>query len=118
MSKELTEKWENSKLEYGYYYLQTKDGERRIDRTTCDVMSSIYLWTQTDKDYIQEVLSPVPSYDHFSQLVKKVEQLQEQLKEATHTIYCIANTDGSDCKTILETIIRYANLYLEKWGVK
>ena len=44
--------------------------------------------------------------------------LQEQLKEARHTIYCIANTDGSDCKTILETIIRDANLYLKKWGVK
>lgn len=49
---------------------------------------------------------------------KLIQSLQEQLKEAQHTIYCIANTDGSDCKTILETIIRDANLYLEKWGVK
>jgi len=51
-------------------------------------------------------------------LSKTIERLQEQLKEAQHTIYCIANTDGSDCKTILETIIRDANIYLEKWGVK
>lgn len=48
---------------------------------------------------------------------EQIERLQEQLKEARHTIYCIANTDGSDCKTILETIIRDANLYLEKWGI-
>ena len=45
-------------------------------------------------------------------------KLKEQLKEARYTIYCIANTDGSDCKTILETIIRDANEYLEKLGVK
>ena len=51
-------------------------------------------------------------------LRKKLERLQEQLEEAQHTIYCIANTDGSDCKTILETIIRDSNLYLEKWGEK
>ena len=54
---------------------------------------------------------------HLADLSKKVELLQEQLKEARHTIYCIANTDGSDCKTILETIIRDAKLYLEKWGI-
>ena len=49
--------------------------------------------------------------------LKKIERLQEQLEEAQHTIYCIANTDGSDCKTILETIIRNANLYLERFGL-
>ena len=56
--------------------------------------------------------------NQIADLSKKVERLQEQLEEAQHTIYCIANTDGSDCKTILETIIRDANLYLEKWGCK
>ena len=100
MTKTLTEQWKNGELDYGYYYLQTKDGERRIDRTTCDIVSSIYLWTQTDKNYIQEVLAPVPSYSEFQALKdncefthtrlkgthQKIDQLEKKLEIATNAL--------------------------------
>jgi len=45
-------------------------------------------------------------------------KLKEQIESANKTIFGIANTDGSDAKTILDTVQRDAGLYLEKWGVK
>ena len=59
--------------------------------------------------------TPVPSYDHFSQLVKKVERLQKQLNEANEVIRFY--------KDPLLFEDKYnspfnAIKYLEKWGVK
>lgn len=87
MTKTLTEQWREGTLENSYSQYTDLDKPEG------------YLWLTDENKKLQQ----------------QVERLQEQLKEARHTIYCIANTDGSDCKTILETIIRDANLYLEKW---
>ena len=141
MSKELTEKWKNSKLEYGYYYLQTKDGEMRIDRTTCDVISSVYLWTQTDKDYIQEVLAPIPSYEELQKLKKDLDEyaltykigndvnrlteeenkkLKEQLEEVNEMLLGAKHLTVKDSNgaVMFELVSPEINDYLKKWGVK
>lgn len=103
--KSLTEQWREGTLR-GCFYWKLPNGN--ICTAYTDTMRDIK--NVRDSEEV-EVLQETPSYVEYK-------CLQEQLKEARHTIYCIANTDGSDCKTILETIIRYANLYLKKWGVK
>lgn len=54
-----------------------------------------------------KVLAPVPSYDHFSQLVKKVEKLEQQLAEANELI----KDYGDEYPMVVKD-------YLNKWGVK
>lgn len=80
MTKTLTEQWRDGTLETGWYYTKHDDGK-------------IYIWLcfKDDCSYIEnpevkEVLAPVPSYDHFSQLVKKVERLQKRLEIATKAL--------------------------------
>ena len=133
MSKELTEQWQNGTLPVGWYYVETPCKE--IKKLYCEDGASLelddpetagydFFHRNLDKGQV-EILSPVPSFDEYNELMQKMHKLEkqlssisEQLNEARHTIYRIASTDGSDCKTILETIIRDANLYLEKWGVE
>ena len=112
MTKTLTEQWRDGTLPEGLYYIEGKGNYdiALIRNRYCPVLTSPYSEdTVFESEFVP--VEPVPSYDEYK-------RLQEQLKEARHTIYCIANTDGSDCKTILETIIRDANLYLEKWSAK
>jgi len=109
MTKTLTKQWKDGELEDDVYYVKFyTTNPPHIMEVGTEYLETLSKFNGTDR---AEVLAPVPSYEEWK-------RLQEQLKEAQHTIYCIANTDGSDCKTILETIIRDANLYLDKWGVK
>lgn len=103
MSKELTEKWKNKELKDGDYYVINKAGD-----IVCDYYIEILgHFDSVLTENVKEVLAPVPSYDHFSQLVKKVERLQEQVKEANEVIKWYAQPDTGSAKD-----------YLEKWGVK
>ena len=65
----LTEQWKRGELESGYYYIVTKYIEfpNRIDFYN----SSAAAWSYHSSILIEEVLAPVPSYDHFVELTEK-----------------------------------------------
>ncbi len=102
MTNTLTEQWREGKLPEGWYYCQCYnevkkmycgDGES-LELDDPETAAYYFFHRKHDKGQV-EVLAPVPSYDHFSQLVKKVEQLQEQLAIATKALkgVCVwANT--------------------------
>ena len=115
MTKALTEQWREGTLKEGFYYIlfASRFGE---DYITIDMFIS------DEKDFmysccedVKEVLAPVPSYDHFSQLGKKVERLQEQLKEANEVIRFYKDTSLFEDKYNSPF---NAIKYLKKWGVK
>lgn len=111
MTKTLTEQWREGKLPENTYYVQFICGRY-----------GVYEFEQykgfgfdNDLAYIKEVLAPVPSYDHFSQLVKKVEKLQGQLNYALVVMGQIAKlsdnkVDAVQCASAICTI--------KEWGVK
>ena len=111
MTKTLTEQWSEGTLPFGAYYVNYQYNNR------------VWLYkyrNQTPENTIGlfEVVAPVPSYDHFSQLVKKVERLQEQLKEANNLFLKIQNKleDEPEEKTMTETrIYELIDFYLTKW---
>ena len=138
MSKELTEKWLNGDLsDEGLYYWRISDGQELIKNKL--EMLAYRLCSDAEKI---ECLAPVPSYDHFSQLVKKIEKLQDQnadlrkkvhiLNEANEKKYnelCAeieknkklkeqlqeANQIISSLQDARSTIV---NEYIKKWGLK
>lgn len=81
MSKELTEQWRNGTLPCDSYYLKLISGATRAD--FFEGLKFCYF----NSEDIEEVLAPVPTYDQFSQLVKKVEGLKQQLKEANKILF-------------------------------
>lgn len=80
----LTEQWKKGELEKGYYYVK---GIKKYDGI--NVYWIGYPIHETERRWIEEVLAPVPSYDHFVELTEKVkenQQLKELLKEAKDII--------------------------------
>ena len=90
MSKELTEQWKNGEIKEGFYYLSIVPSKKCIDYYYGEDFVRYNEWA------IEEVLAPVPTYDHFveltekanqfSQMVKKVEKLEKQLDIATKAL--------------------------------
>lgn len=153
MSQELTEQWCNGILERGYYYYLTKIGARVIG-FQCYGLKYPYDYNHNTIDSVKEVLAPVPKYDQFieyytgnihwkkeckrlqeqleeannqiSQLVKKVEQLEEANKLLLdfksedpcgfdHQGYCqVHDSCDGDYKCIQKDL----KLYFERYGVK
>lgn len=112
MTKSLTEKWKDGELPDGYYYIDY-DTQQKIFEVEdgCATYQGLPAETYFLNDVcLIKVISPVPSYDHFSQLVKKVERLQEQLKDANQVIL-----DMSKNNPVAGV---YALDYKSKWGVK
>ena len=85
MTKSLTEKLWREELPSGYYYIKNK-GETYIHE--------IFMTQSYQVPDGLEVLAPVPSYDHFSQLVKKVKKLEQQLAIATKALKEYAESDN------------------------
>ena len=105
MTKTLTEQWREGKLPDGYYYVTSKKWGMLIDRFKDQINDCGDEWRGFDncQGIVDEVLAPVPSYDHFSQLVKKVERLQKQLTIATKALKGIsvwANTGNGGEKAV------------------
>ena len=122
--KSLTEQWRDGTLDGGIYYLLLNDGTTVTDKTVYIVGEKQFRWHFSSFDFVKEVLAPVPNYDHFSQLVKKVERLQEQLNEANEVIESIRtydftvddeNAEYYQVKWNVEAKRFYKN---RKWGVK
>lgn len=134
MSKELTERWRNGVLPIGHYYVKRKNGRVFIDNTILqfdETPITKLAWS----DKTEEVLSPVPTYDQFveltekanqfPQMVKKVEKLEKQLREANDVIKFYSDAHQLTEEEKQMTGEKYhlvyglkANDYIEKWGVK
>ena len=107
MSKELTEKLENGKLERGYYYAKGcdySDDDIYYFDEIIEVDNGLVSYSGKDVD---EVLAPVPSYEEY-------EKLKSQLKYALETLGQIAKlskdeVDAVQCASAICTI--------NEWGV-
>lgn len=131
MSKELTEQWRNGTLKFGYYYVKNRDG----DIFTLGISGGF-----VDENLFQrivEVFAPVPTYDQFveltekadqfSQMEKKVDELEKQLTEAEEVIHLyfkntqnavyksLGMNDGYYKKAFIHAV---AKEYLKKYGVE
>ena len=121
MTKTLTEQWREGTLPDGYYYIDYDTQQKIFEiEDGCATYQGLPAETYFLNDVcLIKVLAPVPSYDHFSQLVKKVERLQEQLKEANEVIkkYRVVEMGLRNNKGTLESVCPAFD-YLKKWGVK
>lgn len=81
--EELTNDWQDGKLDDGLYYIRLENGKTPIAELETwyrydDGVEEPYKTGQEffgyPKDIISEVLSPIPSYDHFADLRKKAEK--------------------------------------------
>lgn len=104
MSKELTEQFFNATLKTGTYYVLGQDGSIDIDYYGGDN----FQWT-----VIKEVLAPVPTYDQFVNINKKVKELKQQLTEANKILFNVW-----DCREDREYYAELAKSYLEKYGAE
>lgn len=86
MTKTLTEQWRDGTLPDGHYYVQYDKCYPFIR----EAYAMRELKKCRDSEKI-DVLDEVPSYDHFHQLVKKVECLRNKLEIATKALEQYAN---------------------------
>ena len=94
MTKTLTEQWREGTLDGGYYYLKMKDGNVFIDHTEYIFWSHEIRWETKDSSYIKEVLSPVPNYEEYKELVRKSDKLDKIMSDSA--------TNQGDCQQIVE----------------
>lgn len=89
MSKELTEQLRNGTLEDGLYYALTStfrfNEESVIERAINGVL---YINGVVDFN-VKEVLAKVPTYDQFSQLLKKIEELGKENSELVQKVHIL-----------------------------
>ena len=76
MSKTLTEQWRNGTLHDGYYYV--KFPEEGVEIVNTYMLKQLCLVRDADKS---EVLDPVPTYDEYKRLQKRIEISTKALKE-------------------------------------
>ena len=114
MSKELTERFGSDCLDCGFYYASIPD-------------EGVIILRSSDRHYLEtsngdkiDILSVVPSYDEYSQMIKKIEVMKEQLMEANGIIKGASHLTVKDKRhaIICELISPEINDYLKKWGVK
>lgn len=87
MSKELTEKWKKRELPLGSYYVKDASGRVFIDEYIKivygdDVEPTVFRY----EEVIVEVVARVPSHYQFSQMVKKVDELEKENAELLEKI--------------------------------
>lgn len=78
MTKTLTEQWCEGTLERGYYYYKTKADEKVVGYQ-CSSLKFPYDYNNNTIDTVKEVLSAVPSYDEYKQLVSKTDELVQKM---------------------------------------
>ena len=95
MTKSLTEQWKDGKLEENWYYIHLKSQYfGNIDCITINYCDEDGCFEEYPDEDIVEVITPVPDFNHFSQLVKKVEKLEQQLAIATKALKESAESDN------------------------
>lgn len=138
MSKELTEKWKNGKLEENWYYIHLKSQYfGNIDCITINYCDEDGCFEEYPDEDIAEVLAPVQSYEEYKErehdkeclklsrdkvvrLEAENNTLKEQLMEANGIIKGASHLTVKDKRNaiICELISPEINDYLKKWGVK
>ena len=122
MTKTLTEQWRDGTLDGGYYYIKTRswgcDDKWHIKKGLEIDYYNEEVWSIYEDYDIYCVVAPVPSYDHFSQLVKKVERLQEQLKEANELLQTAGYGSKENMYPFPYVCPEECRNYLKKWGIK
>ena len=101
MSKELTEQWRNGTLENGFYYVKIYNDVVVTSEYFKDIDDEYFY--NLNYDEVVEVLAPVPTYDQFSQMVKKVERLEQLLESET-----LAKQEGVEIVAELEYRLKEA----------
>ena len=76
MTKSLTEKWKNEELPEDCYYILTKNGHIRKDRTCFYSHTDEQCFCFTSNKDIEEVLAPVPTYEEYTELLNKSKRLE------------------------------------------
>lgn len=111
MSKELTEQFWNGTLPAGDYYLKHTDGRILIYWFNGVEFRFIY------NVFIKEVLAPVPTYDHFVGLTKKVEELEWRIEELEqqNAFECECNKEYADTLEKNEQLESEVNEWKEKY---
>lgn len=74
MTKTLTEQWRDGTLPEGCYYILTKDGHIKKERTCFYSHTDGQCFSFTDNIDIEEVLAPVPSYDEWERAKENLEK--------------------------------------------
>ena len=131
MTKTLTEQWREGTLDNGFYYV----------RSGWSAFIEIRYLGEAFFEGNIEVLSPVPSYEEYQDIIQQnvnqeaaietyiedIKRLQEQLKEVNEVLkgVCIhAETEQFECRCGWVEPCKDCNAhylardYLEKWGVK
>lgn len=93
MSKELTEQWREGTLPEDCYYILTKNGHVRKDRTRFCSHTDEQCFCFTLNREIEEVLAPVPDYDECEELIRKSDKLDKIMSDTV--------TNQGDCQQIV-----------------
>lgn len=86
MTKTLTEQWREGTLPEDCYYILTKNGHIRKERTCFYSHTDEQCFCFTSNKDIEEVLSLVPDYDEYIKPIKKAEQLEKKIEIATKAL--------------------------------
>lgn len=86
----LTEQWKKGKLKEDWYYIRNKAHSIKFNQMAFFmVFGEVSYWTNCKDEDVEEVLTPVPSYEEWNQLHKFLEEFNalevakenQQLKE-------------------------------------
>lgn len=78
--QDLTEKWKNGELKEGWYYLSIVPSKKCIDYFIGQDFERYNEWA------IEEVLAPVPDYNHFVDLTEKANQFSQMVKKVDELV--------------------------------
>lgn len=98
MTKTLTEQWREGTLPEDCYYILTKNGHIKKDRTCFYSHTDEQCFCFISNNDIEEVLAPVPNYNESMQ---KTYTLEKKLAIATKGLKDIALARNTPCSIIL-----------------
>lgn len=81
MTKTLTEQWKSGKLPEDCYYILTKNGHIKKERTCFYSHTDEQCFCFTSNNDIEEVIAPVPSYEEYCNLVFQVNKPKNPLSD-------------------------------------
>lgn len=121
MTKTLTEQWREGTLKTGSYYIRIITG---VEKSDYFEGKKFCFWSDYE---VEEVLAPVPSYDEYVELLKKLDELKKQLDKAESVLKTIAlnlTTDPKDMRVAIkdwccdQECLNLVNKYFEGKEVK
>ena len=98
MTKSLTEQWRDGKLPNGDYYIKVRGNLTKKEFFTYDNCIN-GKWAYTLDGNVIDVIAPVPSYDEYQKLQKKLEIATKALKD-------IRDWDEYDCMGLAKKALK------------